>query len=61
MDVIRISDLNRQFLFRLVVVGHHLLFLFSCTDCSKADIGLPKAAVAADFINNRIPGVQVTG
>jgi len=60
MDTIDISNLNRQFLFRLDV------FLYSPRIDTIApvdrprDVGRPKAIVAAEFIMARVPGVKVT-
>ena len=59
MDTIDISNLNRQFLFRYVVIN--LMLSPSLTRVVRPkDVGKPKALVAAEFIMNRVPGVKVT-
>ena len=59
MDTIDISNLNRQFLFRYVVINLMLCLLLIRMVRPK-DVGKPKAIVAAEFIMNRVPGVKVT-
>ncbi|CDQ75842.1 unnamed protein product [Oncorhynchus mykiss] len=49
MDTIGDINLNRQFLFRFGLPFSHLLLY----------VGRPKADVAADFVNGRVPGCQV--
>lgn len=59
MDTIDISNLNRQFLFRYVVINL-MLCLPLIRVARPKDVGKPKAIVAAEFIMNRVPGVKVT-
>ena len=59
MDTIDISNLNRQFLFRYVVINPTTCLLLIRMVRPK-DVGKPKAIVAAEFIMNRVPGVKVT-
>ena len=61
MDTIDLSNLNRQFLFRcshfvVFYTGETGLYVFN----RQTDIGQPKAVVAANFINKRIYGCNVT-
>jgi len=58
MDTIDLSNLNRQFLFRLFV-AMVMFVLFYCHGNRPKDIGRPKADVAAEFVNNRVPGVRI--
>jgi len=59
MDTIDLSNLNRQFLFRLAVAMAKFLLLLYCHCNRPKDIGRPKADVAAEFVNNRVPGVRI--
>lgn len=71
MDTIDVSNLNRQFLFRWVesvssvysLILTVLRFIFdfhvSVIFTRAKDVGRPKADVAADFINSRVPGCCV--
>ena len=59
MDTIDLSNLNRQFLFRSVNIGLFIM-LYCCYGNRPKDIGRPKAEVAAEFVNNRVPGVKIT-
>ena len=58
MDTIDLSNLNRQFLFRWAVTMV-MFTLFYCRVNRPKDIGRPKADVAAEFVNNRVPGVRI--
>ena len=60
MDTIDISNLNRQFLFRLVVSFSVCEGTLSFACCRPKDVGNSKAIVAAEFIMKRVPGVKVT-
>lgn len=61
MDTIDISNLNRQFLFRLVSLFQNSSgILLTHHTIREADVGKSKAIVAADFIMTRVPGVKVT-
>ncbi|KAK3547445.1 hypothetical protein QTP86_020865 [Hemibagrus guttatus] len=54
MDTIDVSNLNRQFLFR-----QGFILFITIVHFRPADVGRPKAEVAADFINSRVPGCHV--
>ncbi|KAL9325510.1 hypothetical protein ACSQ67_006155 [Phaseolus vulgaris] len=55
MDRIEVTNLNRQFLFRLT----SRFLLFTCFACRLEDVGKPKAEVAAKRVMERISGVQI--
>lgn len=65
MDRIEVTNLNRQFLFRLTsyisFLQHHLLLLLllTCFACRLEDVGKPKAEVAAKRVMERITGVEI--
>ncbi|KAL2628216.1 hypothetical protein AAZX31_07G239500 [Glycine max] len=65
MDRIEVTNLNRQFLFRLTsyisFLQHHLLLLLllTCFACRLEDVGKPKAEVAAKRVMERISGVEI--
>jgi len=58
MDTIDLSNLNRQFLFRWVETMV-IFVLCYCHGNRPKDIGRPKADVAAEFVNSRVPGVRI--
>ncbi len=69
MDIIDVSNLNRQFLFRYecvhfktdtTFVGTYIILFCLClTYFRSKDVGRPKADVAAEFIHQRVPGCNV--
>lgn len=72
MDIIDVSNLNRQFLFRCVLllfqnlnsidfrcVKYNLIIIYSLRFSRPKDVGQPKAEVAAEFVNSRVPGCTV--
>lgn len=60
MDTIDISNLNRQFLFRCIfTLAFHTSCVLNKTN-RQADVGKPKAIVAAEYVMKRVPGVKVT-
>ena len=60
MDTIDISNLNRQFLFRLVLFISACISRLTARACSEKDVGQPKAIAAAKFVMSRVPGCKVT-
>lgn len=67
MDRIEVTNLNRQFLFRLTsyisllrfYTSLLLLLLLICFACRLEDVGKPKAEVAAKRVMERITGVEI--
>lgn len=54
MDTIDISNLNRQFLFRCVVLFRFTIYI------RKDDVGKSKAEIAAMRVMARVEGVRIT-
>ena len=60
MDTIDISNLNRQFLFRCAYILVSTPCFMRIVLGRPADVGKPKAIVAAEYVMKRVPGAKVT-